>query len=35
VEPVTAADVQVLWAAARVEERREGERIEVTFEPRE
>lgn len=33
-EPVTAADVQALRAAARVEERREGERIEVTFEPR-
>lgn len=30
--PVTAADVQALRAAARVEERREGERIEVTFE---
>ncbi len=34
-EPVTAADVQALRAAARVEERRDGERIEVTFEPRE
>lgn len=34
-EPVTAADVQALRAAARVEERREGERIEVTFESRE
>jgi YihY family inner membrane protein len=33
-EPVTAADVQALRAAARVEERREGERIEVTFGPR-
>jgi YihY family inner membrane protein len=33
-EPATAADVQALRAAARVEERREGERIEVTFEPR-
>ncbi len=33
-EPVTAADVQALRAAARVEERREGERIEVTFESR-
>jgi membrane protein len=33
-EPVTAADVQALRAAARVEERREGERIEVTFDPR-
>lgn len=34
-EPVTAADVQALRAAARVEERREGERIEVTFDSRE
>jgi YihY family inner membrane protein len=34
-EPVTAADVHAQRAAARVEERREGERIEVTFEPRE
>lgn len=34
-EPITAADVQALRAAARVEERREGERIEVTFEARE
>lgn len=34
-EPVTDADVRALRAAARVEERREGERIEVTFEPRE
>jgi membrane protein len=33
-EPVTAADVRALRAAARVEERREGERIEVTFESR-
>jgi membrane protein len=33
-EPVTAADVQALRAAARVEERREGEHIEVTFGPR-
>lgn len=33
-EPVTAADVQALRAAARVEERRDGERIEVTFEHR-
>jgi inner membrane protein YhjD len=33
-EPVTAADVQALRAAARVEERREGERIQVTFESR-
>jgi membrane protein len=31
-EPVTNADVQALRAAARVEERREGERVEVTFE---
>ena len=34
VEPVTEADVRALRAAARVEERREGERIEVTFEQR-
>lgn len=34
-DPATAADVQALRAAARVEERREGERVEVTFEPRE
>lgn len=34
-EPVTAADVEALRAAARVEERREGERIEVTFDQRE
>jgi membrane protein len=34
VEPVTAADVQALRAAARVQERREGERVEVTFESR-
>jgi membrane protein len=33
-EPVTAADVQAMRAAARVEERRAGERVEVTFEPR-
>jgi len=33
-EPATEADVRALRAAARVEERREGERIEVTFEPR-
>lgn len=33
-DPVTAADVKALRAAARVEERKEGERIEVTFEPR-
>jgi membrane protein len=33
-EPVTTADVQALRAAARVEERRDGERIEVTFESR-
>jgi membrane protein len=30
-EPATAADVQALRAVARVEERREGERVEVTF----
>jgi len=34
-EPVTDADVQALRAAAHVEERREGERVEVTFDPRE
>jgi membrane protein len=34
-EPVTDADVQALRAAARVEERRDGERIEVTFDSRE
>ncbi|HET6449531.1 MAG TPA: YihY/virulence factor BrkB family protein [Conexibacter sp.] len=34
-EPVTDADMAALRAAARVEERREGERIEVTFESRE
>lgn len=34
-DPATAADVQVLRAVARVEERREGERVEVTFESRE
>lgn len=33
-EPVTEADVRALRAAARVEERRDGERIEVTFESR-
>lgn len=33
-EPVTEADVRALRAAARVEERRDGERIEVTFDPR-
>jgi membrane protein len=33
-EPVTDADVRALRAAARVEERRDGERIEVTFESR-
>jgi inner membrane protein YhjD len=32
-EPATAADVQALRAIARVEERREGERIEVVFGP--
>lgn len=30
-DPATAADVQALRAVARVEERREGERVEVTF----
>ncbi len=34
-EPVTAADVRALRAAARVEERRAGERIEVTFDAKE
>jgi YihY family inner membrane protein len=34
-DPATAADLQALRAAARVEERREGERVEVTFESRE
>ncbi|HEU4722946.1 MAG TPA: YihY/virulence factor BrkB family protein [Gemmatimonadaceae bacterium] len=34
-EPVTDADMQALRAAARVEERRDGERIEVTFDSRE
>ncbi len=34
-EPVTAADVQALRAAAHVEERREGERVEVTFDTKE
>jgi membrane protein len=33
-EPVTDADRQALRAAARVEERRDGERIEVTFDGR-
>ncbi|HEX4806216.1 MAG TPA: YihY/virulence factor BrkB family protein [Conexibacter sp.] len=33
-DPATAADVQALRATARVEERREGERVDVTFEPR-
>jgi membrane protein len=33
-EPATEADRQALRAAARVEERRDGERIEVTFESR-
>jgi hypothetical protein len=33
-EPVTAADVQALRATAQVEERREGERVEVRFGPR-
>jgi membrane protein len=34
-DPATAADVRALRATARVEERREGERVEVTFESRE
>ena len=34
-EPATAADVRALRASARVEERREGERVEVTFDARE
>jgi len=34
-DPATAADVQALRAVARVQERREGERVEVTFESRE
>lgn len=33
-DPATAADVRALRATARVEERREGERVEVTFEQR-
>ena len=33
-DPATAADVQALRASARTEERREGERVEVTFESR-
>jgi membrane protein len=33
-EPVTEADRQALRAAAKVEERRDGERIEVTFDSR-
>ena len=33
-EPATEADRQALRAAARVEERRDGERIEVTFDSR-
>lgn len=31
-DPVTSADVKALRASARVEERKDGERIEVTFE---
>lgn len=34
-DPATAADVRALRAVAQVEERREGERVEVTFESRE
>ncbi|MBS1870071.1 MAG: YihY/virulence factor BrkB family protein [Actinobacteria bacterium] len=33
-DPATAADVRALRAVAKVEERREGERVEVTFESR-
>jgi len=33
-DPATEADMRALRAAARVEERREGERIEVTFDAR-
>lgn len=33
-DPVTSADVKALRAAARVQERKEGERVEVTFEPK-
>ena len=33
-EPVTAADVQAMRALARTEERTEGARVEVTFEPK-
>jgi YihY family inner membrane protein len=33
-DPVTAADVQALRAAARVQERKDGEHVEVTFGPR-
>lgn len=33
-DPATAADVRALRAVARVQERRQGERVEVTFEPR-
>lgn len=33
-DPATAADVRALRATARTEERREGERVEVTFGPR-
>ncbi|HYV15988.1 MAG TPA: YhjD/YihY/BrkB family envelope integrity protein [Conexibacter sp.] len=33
-EPITEADRQVLTTTARVQERREGERVEVTFAPR-
>jgi membrane protein len=33
-DPATAADMKALRAVARVEERREGERVEVTFGPR-
>jgi inner membrane protein YhjD len=33
-DPATAADMKALRAVARVEERRDGERVEVTFGPR-
>jgi membrane protein len=33
-DPVTAADVQALRALARVEERKDGQRVEVSFEPK-
>jgi len=33
-DPVTSADVQAMRALARVEERKDGARVEVTFEPK-